>query len=297
MPTIIRHALFNKVIALQEYRQLVEDFELITGLPLDFLPAESDAEHRPQSPAPLCRLTQQCPGGREMCDATTRRLLSDAAERPACVTCDAGLQEAAVVLRISGIDVGFFRFAGVLPQEGTRADVHRMEHLLARVGVKAQRGELADARAQSSTLPKAVIGAYLRWLEAAAQALAQHVTAVTHPAPAMLPQVVQEAVRLIRKRALTENLDLVQVAKQCKVTPSHLSRTFHHATGLTFREYIARFRAEHAHDLLCNSRRSITEIALASGFQSFSQFNRVMRAVYGAPPRTLRTRHAAAQGT
>jgi AraC-like DNA-binding protein len=96
-------------------------------------------------------------------------------------------------------------------------------------------------------------------------------------------------VKAIRKRALMLNLNLLSVARECGVSPSHLSRVFHHATGLTFREYMARFRVEHVRSMLHGTNRAISEIALDSGFQSLSQFNRVFRQVYGKSPRLVRT--------
>lgn len=63
---------------------------------------------------------------------------------------------------------------------------------------------------------------------------------------------------------------------------------FHHATGLRFREYVGRLRAEYARDRLLTTDRPVTEIAFVSGFQSVSQFNRVFRAVHGASPQCIR---------
>ena len=85
-----------------------------------------------------------------------------------------------------------------------------------------------------------------------------------------------------------EDLGLPAVARHCGVSEGHLSRLFHHATGLTFREYVTQVRAEHARALVLHTSRGITEIAYESGFQSLSQFHRVFRKAYGTSPGQLR---------
>jgi AraC-like DNA-binding protein len=94
-----------------------------------------------------------------------------------------------------------------------------------------------------------------------------------------------------------EELSLTKVAKVVNISPNHLSDKFKEVTGVNFVDYIARTRTEKARELLQNSNPRISEIALAIGFQSLSQFNRVFKKLTGKSPsayraaRANRTRH------
>lgn len=109
-----------------------------------------------------------------------------------------------------------------------------------------------------------------------------------------MPPAVIKACGFIRSRALVEDISLSLVARYCGVSEGHLSRLFHHATGLTFREYVAQVRVEHAKALLLHSGKGVTEIAYEAGFQSLSQFHRVFRKAFGSSPGTMRRGHQSA---
>lgn len=108
-----------------------------------------------------------------------------------------------------------------------------------------------------------------------------------------MPGAVRETCRWIRDRALDTEVRLGEAAEACGLSASHLSRVFHQSTGMTFQSYVTRFRLEHACGLLRTTKRTVTEIAYDSGFQSISQFHRSFRAVYGQRPLTYRRMKAA----
>ena len=289
MPTIIRHALSRKVADSEALRQFKIDFALLTGLQLDFF---DEVGHDATASVPtthMCQMLHKCDAGRRLCASAIHHLSAQAKEQPAHATCDAGLHEAIVPVRVSGINVGFLRFAGFKTQETTDHDVRRAEHLFRKSNVPLNQVTLTECLAAARVVPPLLLQAYLRMVALWEKHLALEVTAQLADLSAALPRCVEHAVRAIRKRALVQNINLANVASECGVSPSHLSRVFHHATGLTFREYMARFRGEHARSLLHRTSKGITEIALDSGFQSLSQFNRVFRQVYGKSPRQLRT--------
>lgn len=106
-----------------------------------------------------------------------------------------------------------------------------------------------------------------------------------------LPAVVLRTCRWIRSRALTHEVRLAEAAAECGLSPSYLSRVFHQSTGVTFQEYVSRFRLERACELLSTTSQSVTAIAFESGFQSISQFHRAFKAVYREPPLNYRKQH------
>ncbi len=288
MPRIIRTALYQKFLQMQEMVQFSKDFALATGLELQFVDELGDSTGRTVPLSPLCTLIQYTPAGQRLCRQAHTQVLSAAATRPACLTCDAGCVEAAVPLRVSGIVIGYLKIAGVTSHPFAVPDLQRIQHLMRKADVVLDIERFKSIAASTRIVSPELLQAYLRILDIAAQQMALRMTAhLTNPAVSM-PKIVDRACREIRRRALTDDLSLDDVAAECEVSPSYLSRTFHHATGLTFREYVARWRAEHAHNKIVNGNEPITQIAYASGFQSLSQFNRVFRSCYGKSPRRLR---------
>lgn len=108
-----------------------------------------------------------------------------------------------------------------------------------------------------------------------------------------LPASVLQTCRWIRERALTHEVRLGEAAGACGLSASHLSRLFHRSTGMTFQEYVTRFRLERACEMLATTNKSVTTIAFDSGFQSISQFHRSFRAVYSERPLDFRRRQTA----
>jgi AraC-like DNA-binding protein len=64
------------------------------------------------------------------------------------------------------------------------------------------------------------------------------------------------------------------IAAQCGMTIFAFSKTFHKEYGMTFSEYVLRYRIERAKELLCNPMMSIANIAVTVGFSDASSFGR-----------------------
>lgn len=87
-----------------------------------------------------------------------------------------------------------------------------------------------------------------------------------------------------------ENITLKNMAKKLGYEEHYLSRCFHHTIPMHFSRYVNWYRVNTATELLKNSELSIAEIALASGFQSIRNFNRVFLELTGTTP-TASTKH------
>jgi AraC family transcriptional regulator len=86
-------------------------------------------------------------------------------------------------------------------------------------------------------------------------------------------------------RHLAEPLQLDDVAKVACFSPFHFHRIFRALIGETLHAFIKRVRLERALHMMSNDpNRSLTEIALALGFSSSSDFSRSFRTQYGVPP-------------
>jgi AraC-like DNA-binding protein len=74
------------------------------------------------------------------------------------------------------------------------------------------------------------------------------------------------------------------VAEHCGLSRFQFSRNFHATFGITFREYLLRFRIREACRLLAAGEQSVTGIAYAVGFHDGSYFARMFRRYVGVLP-------------
>ncbi len=86
----------------------------------------------------------------------------------------------------------------------------------------------------------------------------------------------------------TEDLSLASLSKEFYVSSYYLSHQFKRVTGFTLTDYISMTRVRNAQTLLVSTDIPITDIALQSGFKSFSQFNRAFNKFLQMPPSKFR---------
>jgi signal transduction histidine kinase/DNA-binding LacI/PurR family transcriptional regulator/DNA-binding response OmpR family regulator len=72
------------------------------------------------------------------------------------------------------------------------------------------------------------------------------------------------------------------------VSEGHLSRSFISETGLSLIHYLTRYRIQQAKQLLATSPKTITEIAMETGFSDSNYFSRVFRQEVGKSPLAYR---------
>jgi len=105
----------------------------------------------------------------------------------------------------------------------------------------------------------------------------------TLPKSEELPPVVLRACAHIREN-FSESLTLKSVAAFCGITPEHLSRLFHHSTGLRFREYLVETRVEWICRQLEQTEVPVGELGYRAGFSTLSRYNRSFRLLTGMTP-------------
>lgn len=85
-----------------------------------------------------------------------------------------------------------------------------------------------------------------------------------------------------------EKITLEELAEECSLSRTYLSRYFKKLTGQNLFSYIQQTRLQYAAYLLQTSKKSITEIAAESGFDNLSYFNRMFKKSYGVAPGKFR---------
>ncbi|HZD54536.1 MAG TPA: response regulator transcription factor [Woeseiaceae bacterium] len=86
------------------------------------------------------------------------------------------------------------------------------------------------------------------------------------------------------KRKFREKISATVVAQACGMDAFRFSRAFHAAFGLTFRDYVLRYRILEACRLLCDANGCVTDVAFSVGFNDASYFSRVFRRLIGISP-------------
>jgi len=69
------------------------------------------------------------------------------------------------------------------------------------------------------------------------------------------------------------------------MSSNYFSSYFRKVTGISFSEYVTRIRISRARELLRDTDKSVTEIAMECGFHNISNFYRLYKKHVGKPPR------------
>ena len=80
-------------------------------------------------------------------------------------------------------------------------------------------------------------------------------------------------------------ITLDEVAAAAYMSSNYFSSYFRKVTGISFSEYVTRIRISHARELLRDTDKSVTEIAMECGFHNISNFYRLYKKQVGKPPR------------
>lgn len=105
------------------------------------------------------------------------------------------------------------------------------------------------------------------------------------------PPWLRRAEDMLRARH-ADPLTIADVARECRVHPAHLSRTFRAHFGVSVGEFVRMRRVEWAAGQLRATTAPIAEIATRAGFSDQSHFTRRFRERMGATPERWRRIHS-----
>lgn len=86
------------------------------------------------------------------------------------------------------------------------------------------------------------------------------------------------------KQKFREKFRSEEAAEACGMSTFRFSRAFHEAYGLTFQDYVLRYRILEACRLLRSPGANVTKVAYSVGFNDASYFSRAFRRFIGASP-------------
>ena len=81
----------------------------------------------------------------------------------------------------------------------------------------------------------------------------------------------------IKNNLTADDLSETAMAEKAGISRDYFSKIFRNVTGTNYSKWLNMIRLEKAIELMADSKLSLTEIAMSSGFQSISSFNRVFR--------------------
>ncbi|MEK3722702.1 helix-turn-helix transcriptional regulator [Paenibacillus sp. FSL H8-0034] len=85
-----------------------------------------------------------------------------------------------------------------------------------------------------------------------------------------------------------EQLTLEAVATKAKLSSNYFSECFHRETGISFQQYVLDVRLQFGRSLLVSTDLPITEVCLASGFNTLNYFERAFKKKYEYTPSSFR---------
>lgn len=88
----------------------------------------------------------------------------------------------------------------------------------------------------------------------------------------------------IKNNLTADDLSQGAMAEMAGISRDYFSRIFKNVTGMNYSKWLNVIRLEKASELLIEEGRTMTEIAMLSGFQSIPSFNRVFREEKGMAP-------------
>jgi AraC-like DNA-binding protein/ligand-binding sensor protein len=291
MADIHKLDLASRLSGSQIFRDYERAFSEATGLALAFQPKEQLRPALRQSKwvNEFCmKLTETSLGCRLCVEMQADLCKADGQSHTG--TCQAGLTDSAVPVRVGERTLGFLQTGQVaLNRKPSRENFRRVMDWLQQGGAETDWAALEKAYLNSPVLSREQYAAMVRLLEVFAQHLSIAAEQIATQQSNAEPALVRKAREYIEQHQ-DEDLGLEHVAKAVHASTFHFCKTFKKATGFTFTQYLSLVRIARAKQLLADPQKRISEIAYEVGFQSLTHFNRVFRKVAGRSPTDFRAR-------
>ena len=264
-------------------------FEDTTGLPLTIRPMEfwNLAHRNRRNENPFCAMLTQTNRSCAACLEVQQQAVDAATDRPATVTCFAGLCDTTVPIKLGERTVGFLQTGQVALREPCKAGFKKINAKLIEWGLKIDLARLEEAYFNTKVLTQRQYAATIRLLEIFGKHLSLAANRMRVQDSEAEPPMIRRAKAHIAGH-YGDPISLDEIAQAMHVSTFYFCKMFKKATGLTFTDYLGRVRVEKAKNLLLNPHLRVSEIAYTVGFQSLTHFNRVFRKVAGEAPTDFR---------
>ena len=281
--------LIESLINSKIFQDYEKAFSETTGLPVSLRPVESwQLPHRgKRHENPFCGIMAEKSRSCAACLRLQQQVSDTATNEPQTLTCELGLCDTAVPIRLGERLVGFLQTGQIFRKRPTEAQFNRTAKLVAEWGLEVESDRLRQAYFATKVLSSRQHDGVVKLLSI----FAQHISMVSNQI--LVQRENTEPLAITRaKQFIQENqsadLSLGQVAKAVNTSTFYFCKMFKKATGLNFTDYVSRLRIEKAKNLLLNRNLRVSEIAYEVGFQSLTHFNRVFKKIMGQSPTEYR---------
>ena len=285
--------LIQSLINSKIFQDYEKAFSETTGLPVSLRPVESWQlpHHGKRHENPLCAMLAEKSKSCATCLQMQQKLSESAQFEAATVTCQLGLVDTAVPVRLGDHLIGFLQTGQVLRKKASPSQIERTATLIAGWGLQMSRQRLENVYGGTKLLSPKHYDAMVKLL----CIFAEHISAISNQIVVRRENgespVIKRAKEFIIENQ-AEELSLGQVAKAVNTSTFYFCKMFKRTTGLNFTQYVSRVRVEKARNLLLNPNLRISEIAYEVGFQSLTHFNRVFKKITGQSPTDYRSQLA-----
>src|SRR3569833_2772432 len=261
-----------------------------TDLPLAMHPIESWQLplHGKRQENPFCEIMSRKSRACAACLQVQEKLRQRASLQPETITCQHGLSDTAVPIRLGDRLIGFLQTGQIFRKKPTQAQFENTARLATEWGVAADREELKQTYFDTPVLSNLHYDSIVRLLSIFAQHLSVLSNQIAVQQCNTEPLAITRAREYIQEHQ-TEDLSLGQVAKAVNMSSFYFCIMFKKITGDNFTDYLSRVRIEKSKNLLLNPNLRVSEIAFEVGFQSLTHFNRVFKKVLGQSPTEYRS--------
>lgn len=240
----------------------------------------------PELEAPLCRLIHSIPAGLQACQKDDVAHLKRAQEgrHEYHYRCYAGLVAIAAPVYVNGRHVATLCCGPLLPEPPSQKNAGKYIRRLEKFGLKP--AAIRAAYFNSPHLPPEKFIRAVRLIAFFAEYLgetSQRLKSLTSTGCAAVDKAKQYA-----WEHYTEPIRFDHLAAQIGYSRAYLSTLFKKTTGEPWCSFLQRIRIGKAVGLLEKTALTITDIALAAGFDSLTHFNRVFHKIKKCSPSAYR---------
>lgn len=262
-----------------------------TGMPITMRPMETWQLplHGRRGENPFCAILAEKSRTCSACLQMQEKLAKAASEGPCTMTCDFGLCEVAVPVKLGAETIGFLQTGQVMRRKPTSASFRSAALKASELGVGIDNSRAHEAYVSTLVVSQTKLESASSLLSIFADHLSMKSNQIAVQTANSEPPVIVKAKQYIQEHH-TEDLSLGQVAAAVHTSIFYFCKLFRKVTGTTFTEFVSRTRIEKAKNLLLNPNLRISEIAYEVGFQSLTHFNRVFKTIVGESPTEYRTR-------
>jgi AraC-like DNA-binding protein len=281
--------LLESLIHSEVFQNYERAYTEAAGMPVTLRPVETWQLplHGKRRENPFCALMAEKSRTCSACLQMQEKLAQAAASGPCTMTCDYGLCEIAVPVKLGAQTLGFLQTGQVMRQKPTPASFRRAVEKAGALGVDIENAKAKEAYFTTPVVSQKKLDSVSLLLSIFADHLSMKSNQIAVQTANAEPPVITKAKQFIREHH-TEDLSLGQVAAAVHTSIFYFCKLFRRVTGTTFTEFVSRTRVEKAKNLLLNPNLRVSEIAYEVGFQSLTHFNRVFKKVIGESPTEYR---------